>query len=151
MLITHNVRMAAHLPLSRKPTKLHMPAPQNWALRAGVLVRVAHGALLRYTDLCSTAPTKLVIKLFSKLGCVCSKLRDFKDVIGVPSEQAFYQSGCRLPGAASLSRWVQTASDSLTNCREARTWVLHLGEEELCWKAHKHRYILGYVAPGVPA
>lgn len=53
-------------------------------------------------------PTKLVVKLFLKLGCVCGKLRDFKDVIGVPSEQAFYQSGCRLPGAASFSRRVQT-------------------------------------------
>lgn len=49
-------------------------------------------------------PTKLVIKLVSKLGCVCSKLRDFKDVIGVPSEQAFHQSECRLPGASNLSR-----------------------------------------------
>lgn len=42
---------------------------------------------------------KLGIKLFSKLGCVCSKLRDFKDVIGVPSEQTFISASADCLGA----------------------------------------------------
>lgn len=91
MLTTNSVKMAVHLSLFRKPTNLHMAALQS-CNSPGILTCAA------------PHPTKLVIKLFSKLGCVCSKVRDFKDVVGVPSEQTLYQSKCRLPGAACLSR-----------------------------------------------
>lgn len=78
MHIAHSVRTAAHLPLFRKSTKLHMAAPQRWVLRAGVLVRVAHGAFLRYTDLCSTAPHQTSSKTILKIRLCLRQAKGFQ-------------------------------------------------------------------------
>lgn len=76
MHIAHSVRTAAHLPLFRKPTKLHMAAPQRWVLRAGVLVREGHTSSGIQT--CSTAPHQTSSKTILKIRLCLQQAKGFQ-------------------------------------------------------------------------